>query len=137
MKNKLYILLLISFSFSQAQERIEVAHKETIKLDADNFIGMNMFDELYYVKNEVLYKKAKEELFSYQNRLLGSLSSIGGLNSLETNLFYKDFNTVVKLDKKLGKISKIDFNSSTIFSTITHVASASNKRFRSLQLAIP
>jgi len=127
-KNKLYILLFISFSFSQAQEGIEVTLKEIIKLDADNFIGVNMFDELFYVKNEVLYKKTSEELFSYQNRILGALSSVGVLNSLETNLFYKDFNTVVKLDKKLGEISKIDFNSSNIFSTITHVATASNKR---------
>jgi len=127
-KNKLYILLLISFSFSQAQEGIEITHKETIKLDANRFIGVNMFNELFYAKNEVLYKKTKEELFSYQNRLLGTLNSIGILNSLETILFYKDFNTVVKLDKKLGEVSKIDFNSSNIFSTITHVASASNKR---------
>jgi len=128
MKRLIYILFFSSFFFSQAQEGIEVILKETIKLDADSFIGMNMFDELFYAKNEVLYKKAKEELFSYQNRLLGTLSSVGLLNSLEMNLFYKDFNTVVKLDKKLGEISKIDFNRSTIFSTISHVASASNKR---------
>jgi len=127
-KNKLYILLLISFSFSRAQEEIEITRKETIKLDADNFIGVNMFDELFYVKNEVLYKKVGEELYSYQNRLLGSVSSVDVLNSLETTLFYKDFNTVVRLDKKLGEISKIDFNSSNTFSTNIFVASASNKR---------
>lgn len=128
MKNKLYILLFIIFSFSQAQEKITVTFKETITLNANKFIGVNMFDELFYVKNEVLYKKSREELFSYQNRLLGTISSVGTLNSLETNLFYKDFNTVIQLDRRLGEIGKINFNSSTVFSTITRVASASNKR---------
>jgi len=128
MKRLIYILFFSTFFLTQAQEGVEVTFKETIKLEADKFIGVNMFNELFYAKNEVLYKETKEELFSYQNRLLGTLSSVGGLNSLETILFYKDFNTAIQLDKKLGEIGKIDFNYSNTFSTNTYVASASNKR---------
>ena len=128
MKNKLYILFLTSIFLVQAQRKIEVTLDNTIKLDADNFIGVNMFDELFYVKNEVLYKKASGESYSYQNRLLGSLSSVDVLNSLESTLFYKAFNAVIQLDRRLGGISKVDFNQSNSFSTITHVSVASNKR---------
>ena len=52
MKNKLYILLLLAISYSQAQEGIKVTPKDRVKLDADKFIGVNMFDELFYVKKE-------------------------------------------------------------------------------------
>jgi len=128
MKRLIYIVFFSSFFLAQAQQGVEVILKETIKLDADRFIGMNMFDELFYVKNEVFYKKVGGELHSYQNRLLGTVGSVDVLNSLETTLFYKDFNTAIQLDKKLGEIGKIDFNSSNTFSTNTYVASASNKR---------
>ena len=54
MKLLIYILSINSFFLSLAQEKIEVTLKETIKLDANRFIGVNMFDELFYVKNNVL-----------------------------------------------------------------------------------
>ena len=119
---------MLAISYSQAQEGIKVTPKDRVKLDADKFIGVNMFDELFYVKKEVLYKKVDEELYSYQNRLLGAVSSVDVLNSLETTLFYQTFNAVIQLDRRLGEISKIDFNQSNSFSIIKHVSVASNKR---------
>jgi len=112
----------------QGQEGIEIKLVKSIPLNADTFVGVNMFDELFYIKNDVLSKQSKLEYHSYQNNLYGSLNSVDILNSLESTLFYKSFNTVVQLDRRLGEISKIDFNQSNSFSTITHVSVASNKR---------
>jgi len=129
MKRLIYILFFSSSFFSQAQEGIEVTFKEVIKLEADNFIGVNMFDELFYIKNNELSKQTELEYHSYQNNLYGSLNSVDILNSLESTLFYKNFNTVIQLDRRLGEISKIDFNQSNSFNTISHASVASNKRF--------
>jgi hypothetical protein len=128
MKNLLYILFLSSFFLLQGQEGIEVKLVKSVPLNADTFIGVNMFDELFYIKNDVLSKQTKSEYHSYQNNLYGSLNSVDILNSLESTLFYKNFNTVIQLDRRLGGISKIDFNQSNSFSTISHASSASNKR---------
>jgi len=114
--------------FLKAQEVIEVELIESKALIADAFIGVNMFEEIFYIKNDVLFKKKGEKLYSYQNRLLGTLNFVDLLNSLEMILFYKDFNTAVKLDWELGEISKVDFNKSNVFSTVAYAASASNKR---------
>jgi len=117
-----------SFLGVKAQEELEVKWVKSIPLTASTFIGVNMFDELFYVKNDVLSKQTKLEHHSYQNNLYGSLTSGDILNSLETTLFYKNFNAVIQLDRWLGEISKIDFNQSNSFSTILHVSAASNKR---------
>ena len=128
MKNVVYILFASSFFFLKAQEGIEVKLVKSISLKADTFVGVNMFDELFYIKNDVLSKQTQLEYHSYQNNLYGSLNSVDILNSLESTLFYKNFNTVIQLDRRLGGISKIDFNQSNSFSTISHASAASNKR---------
>ena len=109
MKSIIYIILMSSCLFLKAQEVIEVELIESKALIADAFIGVNMFEEIFYIKNDVLFKKKGEKLYSYQNRLLGTLNFVDLLNSLEMILFYKDFNTAVKLDWELGEISKVDF----------------------------
>ncbi|PHS09172.1 MAG: hypothetical protein COA88_05070 [Kordia sp.] len=128
MKNLLYILIISSCCLLKAQEGIEAKLIENIPLKADVFVGVNMFDELFYVKNDVLFKQTKLENHTYQNNLYGSLNSVDILNSLASTLFYKNFNIVIQLDRRLGEISKIDFNQSNNFSTISHVSTASNKR---------
>ena len=129
MKNYLYILFFLFFFNVHSQESIEVEFQTTEVLNADKFISVNMFNELFYIKNEVLYKKEKNQSFSYQNVLLGKIYSVDNLNSFEATMFYKDFNTVVLLDRKLGEISKIDFNLTTTFNTIDFATTASNNRF--------
>lgn len=128
MKSIIYTLFISSFFFLKAQEGIEVKLVKSISLKADTFVGVNMFDELFYIKNDVLSKQTQLEYHSYQNNLYGSLNSVDILNSLESTLFYKNFNTVIQLDRRLGGISKIDFNQSNSFSAISHASAASNKR---------
>jgi len=128
MKNLVYILFISSFFLLQGQEELEVKLLKSVPLNADTFVGVNMFDELYYIKNSVLIKQEKSELHSYQNNLYGSLNSVDILNSFAAILFYKNFNTVIQLDRRLGEVSKIDFNQSNSFNSVSQVATASNKR---------
>jgi len=128
MKNIICILFISSFFILKAQDEIGVKLIKSIPLKADVFIGVNMFDELFYVKNNELSKQTKSKHNSYQNNLYGSLNSVDILNSLESTLFYKNFNTVIQLDRRLGEISKINFNQTNSFSSISHASVASNKR---------
>ena len=111
-----------------SQEKVSVILKEKKPLSVDKFIGVTMFDELFFVKNNTLYKQTANELFSYQNVLLGDVERVEILNPLQTSIFYKEFNTYVQLDKKLGEINKIDFNEVINFSAISYAAITSNKR---------
>ena len=126
---QIIVIILISFSvFVNAQETITVNKKDVITLDADTFVGVTMFDELFYIKNSTVFKQTNTQTFSYQNLLLGDAKSVGILNPLQTTLFYNDFNVFVQLDKKLGEISRLDFNASLNFSSVGYVATTSNKR---------
>lgn len=126
---KITVLLLINFSFFvRAQETILVTQKNVIPLDADIFFGVNMFDDVFYIKNNTVFKQTNTKKVSYQNLLLSDANFVGILNPLQTVVFYKDFNVFVQLDKNLGEVSKIDFNSSLNFSSVGYVASTSNNR---------
>lgn len=131
MRNLLYIVFISSFLFLNAQERvgIELEFLKSIPLKANRFLGINMYEELFYIQKGVLFKETKAEKFSYQNNLYGRLHNVDLLNSLQVTLFYKDFNTIIQLDRWLGELNKIDFTQTAIFSSITHVSTASNRRF--------
>lgn len=110
--NKKIILLLLLFSqfvISQHQ-KLAVIKSDFIKLDADNFIGFDGFNNCFYTKNNILYKKVDTILLQYQNLNLGKISFVDILNPLKVVLFYEEFNSVIILDNQLNEIQKIEFS---------------------------
>jgi hypothetical protein len=128
MKNYLYVLFLFFIINLSAQEGNRLKLVKQVDLSVDKFLGVNVYDELFYINKDILFKQTKSEKLSYQNNLYGNLNNVDIINYLETTLFYKDFNTVIQLDRWLGEFNKVDFIQSNIFSSIQRVSIASNNR---------
>ncbi len=110
--NKKVILVLLLFSqFVLSQNpKLTATKSDFISLDADKFVGFDGFNNCFYTKNNILYKKVDTSLLQYQNLGLGKISSVDILNPLKVVLFYEEFNSVIILDNQLNEIQKIEFS---------------------------
>ena len=125
MKTKLLFLLLLFAQISFAQD-VSVKFIEKKILNADQFIGIDDLENLYYIKNNTLFKKTKNETLSYANIALGKIESVDIHNSFKIIVFYKDFNSVVFLDSKLNELStRIDFTKETFVNNVLFVSHSS------------
>ena len=80
--------------------------KTTYDLDAEVFVGVDEFKSIYYINENILYKKTAEKLFSYSNVELGKLSMVNIQNPFKIILFYADFNTAIILDNNLNELTQ-------------------------------
>ncbi len=125
MKTKIFLLLLLIAQISFAQEiNAKFIEKKTLK--TDQFIGIDDLANLYYIKNNTLFKKTKNETLSYANIALGKIESVDIHNSFKIIVFYKEFNSVVFLDNKLNELStRVDFTNETLFHNVLFVSHSS------------
>lgn len=121
MKAFIYIICLFTFSLF-AQESIETTLLKSTELNAKSLISIDNFGTVYYVNNDVFYKKNESGIITYNNLQLGELNTVNAFNPLKINLFYKDFNTIIVLDNRLAEISKMDFNTIQPYKNISHVS---------------
>jgi hypothetical protein len=124
---KLSILFFFFFFLAVSAQEIPCLSISEIPLNADRFIGVDDFDSIYYVKDNVFYKKENENTISYTNFQMGNIGNIDILNPLEITIFYPDFNVAIKLDNTLNEIIKIDFNQIKNFRNIQYVTTANDK----------
>ncbi|MCF6350171.1 MAG: hypothetical protein L3J23_03950 [Flavobacteriaceae bacterium] len=97
-----------------------------MKIDADTFIGIDNQENIYYIKNNILYKKMNSKTITYSNLHLGKISSIDIINPLKIVVFYKNFNSIIILDDALNELSNnIDFNN-ILFKNISFVGTSTN-----------
>ena len=120
MKHAFYIFLFLS-STVFCQETIETSLIKKTKLKAETLVSIDNFGTFFYINNNIFNKKQKDKSFTYSNVQLGNITSANTFNPLKINLFYKDFNTVIVLDNRLGEIFKIDFNTIQPYKNITHI----------------
>ena len=100
--------------------------KATYDLDAEVFVGVDEFKSIYYINENILYKKTAEKLFSYSNVELGKLSMVNIQNPFKIILFYADFNTAIILDNNLNELTqKLDFTKETKVNNVSFVTAAS------------
>ena len=122
MKKILIILLLPILAWSQ-----ELSLVEQTELDADVFIGINTFDEVFYIKDQVLYKESKTNLINFKDFQLGQIYSVDIVNPMNIAVYYQDFNTIVLLDNRLTEIERVNFNElSEFINTSTATLAANN-----------
>ncbi len=100
-----------------------------ITLDADQFIGIDTFDALYYTKDQILYKKWNSQSWQYGDYSLGNITSVHILNPLKIIVFYANTNTVLFLDKYLTEIDRIAFNTLSEFKNVSFVSPANDTNF--------
>lgn len=109
----------------KAQEISTVLVNE-IPLATERFVGVDEFNNLYYIDENILYKKTSKKIFSYSNIELGAIRSVNIQNPFKIILFYADFNSVIILDNNLNELTqKIDFTQETKFNNVTFVTGSS------------
>jgi len=103
MRTRFLIIFLFSLQLLFSQDK--PSFEKAFALKADHFIGTDAFHSVYFVKDEVLYKKSEEKSWSYQNLNLGKLSNVDIENPFKIILFYRDYNTVIVLDNNLNELT--------------------------------
>lgn len=92
---------------------------DSIALKADKFIGIDKFQNMYYVKNNTLFKKPEnEETIAFQDFQLGDIDRVDILNPNKIILFYKLANIVVILDNRMTEIDRQNFNTISPFKNV-------------------
>jgi len=123
MKGLLIILnFFLTTTFFAQNYKVQFIEKKPLKADA--FYGVDLFDNIYYSQNNVLNKINSKITYQYHNVALGNIFSVSIYNPLEIVVFYKDFNTVVILDRTLNEIQKLEF----LNKNITLVAKAGKNK---------
>lgn len=125
MKNPFLLIIFISVS-TFAQEIIDISFIEDQPLHVDTLVFIDNFDTAYTITNNVFHKTNALKTISYNNIQLGTITSAHAFNPFKTNLFYKDFNTVIILDNRLAEIFKIDFNTLEPFRNISHCSTGND-----------
>lgn len=126
MKKSLLLFFIFFFTVSFGQDKIYVAIKQdSTSLSADQFLGYDQFGFYFSIKNNVLSKTKKDELFEYKNISLGKPTKVDIQNPLKIMLFYENFNTIILLDNQLNETQKINLseNDVPILATATGIVS--------------
>lgn len=119
------VIVLISYFSINAQE-IAAPLFSKIPLKAETFVGVDEFQSVYYINNNILYKKSKTKIFSYSNFSLGKITTVNIQNPFKLILFYQDFNAVMIVDNNLNELTeKIDFTEETLFNNVLYVTGSS------------
>ena len=119
-----YIILFILFPVWVWSQQISLV--ETKPLDADTFIGIDSFNNIYYIKDQVFYKKINTSISNFKDFQLGEIYSVDIVNPMNIAVYYQDFNTVVLLDNKLSEIERINFNNLSEFINSSQAMVAAN-----------
>lgn len=124
MKWTLSLLIFITtLSFSQ-----ELKLSETIPIEADTFVGVDAYNDIYYIKNNELFKKGRQSNYNFNNVQLGAITRVDIVNPLRIVVYYEDFNTVVFLDNRLNEMKRLNFNDADRFINLGGVTNAGNNR---------
>lgn len=101
---------LIFFALIQSllmfSQKIEVNLEQTIINDGD-FIGIDKFEEVYALKNNVLTKTSKAQTWMFKDFNLGEIYTVDLTNPLQILVFYKDLQTIVVLDNQLNEVRRV------------------------------
>lgn len=123
---KYFGLILLLSCFSMTSQEIAAPLHLKIPLEAETFVGIDEFQNLYYINNNILYKQTKSKLFSYSNISLGKITTVNIQNPFKLILFYQDFNAVMIVDNNLNELTeKIDFTKETLFNNVQYVTGSS------------
>jgi hypothetical protein len=126
MKKIILLVFTLRFALTLAQEQqLNITPLPKQEIDADVFVGSDGMENLYYIKNNVFFKKNKKQSWQYKNVSLGKITKIDIQNQLKIMLFYENFNTIILLDNQLSETQKINLsdNNIPIVATATGIAS--------------
>lgn len=124
MKKIVFCLILLCATVAIAQKPVEVSLLKKEKVDWSNFVGIDRFNSIYYLKNAALEKNRDGNLQSYSNLQLGKIDQVHVFNALKIAVLHKNFNSVVLLDNRLAEIDILNFNNRLPYRLVTEIAYA-------------
>ena len=125
MKTTLLFFFIFYIYISYSQE-IKTEFVSKTPLQADTFIGVDELNHIYYIKNNVLFKKGDQGTINYSNVSLGKITSVNIQNPFKIVVFYKDFNSIILLDSNLNELTnRIDLTRETHFNNVQFVSISS------------
>ncbi len=130
-KRLIFLIFIIQFSLVLAQVQVQSLKAITLsiqKINADDVIGVDGLDNMFYIKNNTLFKKSNTESWQYENIYMGKITRVDIQNPLKIVLFYENFNTIIILDNQLNEIQKINFSENTIPIIVSATGIASQNR---------
>ncbi len=110
MKKKLLFFFIYFPLLIIGQNSISVKLIDTITIKTEKFIGKDIYENYYSVKQNTFTKENNASKINYQNLTLGNLYYVDYSNPLLLVLFYKDFNSIILLDQQLNEVQKISGN---------------------------
>lgn len=123
----LWLFVWCSFDTMNAQEKVLTKIKD-ISLKAEEFIGVDKFDNLYTLTNNTLFKKTENgQSIAFQDVLLGDIDRVDILNPNKIIVFYKMSNTVVILDNRMTEIDRQDFNRLSPFKNVSFAGTSKDQ----------
>jgi hypothetical protein len=123
---KVFLFVLLLYTGYSISQKIETKFISSFPLKADQFVGVDEFKNMYYVNNNVLFKKYKDHTISYNKPNLGELTSVDILNPFKINLFYKDFNSLNIVDNNLNELAdEVNFTIETTFNNVMFISQSS------------
>lgn len=126
MKNwPLLLVFCCNFLFAQ-QLQSELLSEEPFF--ADVFVGVDDFGAVYFVKDDIFYKKTEKVIFQHADLLLGELTHVNLLNPLEILLYYQNANTAVLVDNNLVEIERYNFNQIEPFRSTAYIGLAAENK---------
>ena len=108
MLKKTILLLLITTQTLWSQ--VSIMAPEPVQILADFYIGQDAFKDLYYLKNNNLYKQTQEQTYNFAQLNLGTVHLVDISNPLRLLIYYKNANQLVLLDNQLNPIAQINLN---------------------------
>ena len=123
MNRLVFLLLLCAFGLQAQTYQLS----DSLKLDAERFIGYDGYGHLYTIKQGALHKTGDLGEFFYQEFQLGPIESVDLINPLNLVVYFREVNTVVFLDNRLNEIERINFNTEGLANTAA-VTNAGNNR---------
>ena len=118
---RFFFLFVVSIMYGQAS--LDVVPSGSVNLIADQFIGVDNFNSLYYsVGNKIIKTKTDGTSINFSNVQLGDVTEVNIFNPLKINAFYDQFNTVIVLDNRLAEVYKIDFNDLKHYKNVSFIS---------------
>jgi hypothetical protein len=105
-----------------------LTHSSQKTLDAEQFIGIDSFNNTYTINGMDVLKNGPLGSYRYTDFQLGNINSVDIINPMNVVVFYGDTNTVVLLDNRLNAIERVNFNSVLEFANITAARNAGGNK---------
>lgn len=109
-----------------SQESISTTLITKTELSLNTIVRVDDFGALYFINDNTFSAQNKNKTLNYSNVQLGQITSANAFNPLKTNVFYKDFSSVVILDNRLAEIVKINFNNLQPYRDVTHISTGND-----------